>query len=423
MIASRRVVGWGTAVAVLATLRLVLALTQPRFEPPAPLLDFDPSRVDRVRIARGEQAVELVRKGEGWVVASAGDLPAHAGVGALIERLAGWRRERVAGETPRDEWGVGPDRGKRVTLRAGDAVLGELLVGQVTGIEPEDVREVGYALDTDQLGLFVRLPSEDRVYVVTDFVTRELEPDPRRWFAPPVPVEPGQITRLRRGGPEGFDLRAGPFRFANDPTPVDPRRAGSLLGWIPRLRVVGPAEPAQLEGALELVFDVGVQPSAIRLAQRDGRAFLQVGERCLEVEPLPASRLFEGTRSSLIRRRLLLQEPRDVTRLEVVQGSRRAAFGRVRGAWVDEAGAEVEADLDAVIRSLGEVQVEWGEPAVGQTGEATVRVFDAQGQGATLWLLDTGPEGRERIALSGASLVARVQGRPLAEALRTLLGE
>ncbi|MCA8920337.1 MAG: hypothetical protein KDD82_00935, partial [Planctomycetes bacterium] len=309
-----------------------------------------------------------------------------------------------------------------VTLSAGGAVLGELLVGQVTGVEPEDVREVGYALDTSQLGLFVRLPDEGRVYVVTDFVTRELEPDPRRWFAPPVPVRPEEVTRLQRAGPEGFDLLSGPFRFAGDPTPLDPRRAWGLLTWVAQLRTVAPADPELAQGGLALRLEAGDRAYALQLAERDGRMFLLLGERCVEVEPLAASRLLEATRASLVRTRLLLSDARDVVRVEATLGQRAVSFLRVRGGWVAGDGGAVP-DLDGVLGALGGVPVTWGEPAVGKIAGASLQVIDAQGGSETLWLLEEAPADEERIGLGGVSLVARAAGRPLAEALQTLFGE
>ncbi|MEZ6188159.1 MAG: DUF4340 domain-containing protein [Planctomycetota bacterium] len=420
---SRRVIVWGGLVLSLLALRGLLALTQTRYEPPGALLEFDPERVDRVELASGEARVVLEREGEGWVVASAGGLPAHAGVGALIERLAGWRRERVAGDAPREGWGVSGAGARRVTLAAGTEVLAELLVGQVTGIEAEDVREVGYALDTSQLGLFVRRPDEQRVYVVTDFVTRELEPDPRRWFAPPVPLEAAAIARVQRAGPEGYDLRPGPFRFANDPTPVDPRAAGSLWSWFAGLRVVGLAPEDAPTGGATYRLEAGGGALELSLGSRDGRGFLALGGRVLEVEPLAADRLLQATREALIRRALALSSPRDVVRVEVTRGELQRAFVFGQGGWLREDGAPAGIDVSATVAALGQVQVRWGEPATGKLASAGLSLIDARGNVETLWLLDGAPAGGERIALSEVSLVAEVEGRPLSEALRALLGE
>ena len=45
----------------------------------------------------------------------------------------------------------------------GGALIAELLVGRITGVDRDLARDTGYNVDTDGLGLFVRLADQRRV--------------------------------------------------------------------------------------------------------------------------------------------------------------------------------------------------------------------------------------------------------------------
>jgi len=131
-------------------LALLLSLDQGRFEtsPEGPLLEFDPARVERLRIERsGAEALTIERAEAGWI------LPAHAGfpaaeakVAALLERLADLRRRlpvATSNEALTRFKVADADFEGRLVLSAGEQSLGTLYLGDSAGYRRQYVRAAG----------------------------------------------------------------------------------------------------------------------------------------------------------------------------------------------------------------------------------------------------------------------------------------
>jgi len=149
---SPRVLMLSLAVLLAAQLglALLLSLDQGRFEtsPEGPLLEFDPARVERLRIERsGAEALIIERAEAGWI------LPAHAGfpaaeakVAALLERLADLRRRlpvATSNEALTRFKVADADFEGRLVLSAGDQSLGTLYLGDSAGYRRQYVRAAG----------------------------------------------------------------------------------------------------------------------------------------------------------------------------------------------------------------------------------------------------------------------------------------
>ena len=320
---SRRVQLLGLLVALLAGLEAALLLTHPRVRPAPRLLELEPLQVERIEITRaGRPPLSLARAGASqagepvWVVRSHQDLPAIGpAVEGLLQRVLSWRRERRASSDPA-AWPaqqVTEEAARHLRLYGpGEALLGEVLVGAITGIEPEDVRDKGYSLDTTRLGLFVRLRGEETTWVVTDFLTRELEPDPRPWLPRPLALPPREaIARvLVERGPERFALllQGGPPRLEPGTIPADAAAAGGVLLNLETLETLGPgpSTPPPAD-ALRLRLETR-EGQALELVAwgAGGQVFLlPAGARALEVGGFGAPRLLQLERAGLVRRRAL----------------------------------------------------------------------------------------------------------------------
>src|SRR5581483_1179485 len=163
----------------------------------------------------GRSPLVLARaQGGAWVVASAKSFPARAGkVDQLLARIRSWKRERTAGEAKNHEQ-FSVTREKGIGVRIEDfagAPLADILVGALTGLDPEEARNKGGNVDTSRIGRYMRLADEDPVYVVSDFVTGELEPDPQEWLERPITggdesKAKSLVTPLRNGETLAFAL-------------------------------------------------------------------------------------------------------------------------------------------------------------------------------------------------------------------------
>lgn len=395
-------------VGLAAVLRLGLSLLggDPASGLAPPLLAVDPDAVTRVVLARGERRVVLERASgaSGWTLDGA---PAKADeVEALLQRLRSWRRDRRAGdEAARHlEWGVDGPTARRVRLEGPDgALLGELLVGTIAGVEREAALATGGRLDTGRLGLFVRPADEATTWIVSDFVTRELEPDPAVWLAPPLPRGvPAAARRLAVQGPghSATVLLAPdqPARFEGEARLPDPARVRALLAAALELTardVAPPGAPPDEALRLEVTLDDGRSGAAALWQDGAGgwRAAPLEGGRpgaALVVEPALAARVAELARD-LVRRRLVFSDPQHARRVHVVTPEREwtlsrltvAAQGRDAGwllvatglrrplAWrhLSEAAA-----LPLLQRAHGLEAVEWDPGAPAPASDPTVRV-------------------------------------------------
>lgn len=338
---SRRVLILAVVVAALAALEGALLLARPRVRLPERLLELDPGRVAALELSRAGRAPLLLARvaapdGQtGWVVRSEGDLPAVGpAVEGLLQRVLGWRRERRASSDPGawEQQQVTDEAARHLRLLGPEgAVLGELLVGGMTGVEPEDVREKGYSLDTDRLGLFVRRAGEDTTWVVTDFLTRELEPDPRPWLPRPLVVPPREALRrvtIERAGERFALVLEGVPRLEPDPVPAEPAAVGGLLLTLETLEATGaapagqPLPPAALRLRLEAAAaSGGAAATELSVAEVNGHYLLQVaGGPALEVAPFGAQRLLELTRASLTRTSVLPCPPAELEQVGLPGG-------------------------------------------------------------------------------------------------------
>lgn len=341
---SPRVRGLLVLVGLAALLRLGLALLGggPGFELAPPLLGPAAAGVapQRVVLARGDREVTLELRPPDlpgpsrWVVSRpAGRAPANDdGVEALLQRVQSWRRDRRAGDDPARhlEWGVDGPTARRVRLEDGSgARLAELLVGTIAGVEREAALATGGRLDTARLGLFVRPADEATTWIVSDFVTRELEPDPAVWLAPPLPrATPGAVRRLAVAGPGHTSsvLLAPdqPARLEGDARLPDPARVRALLAAALELTardVAPPGPPPATALRLEVTLDDG-RRGAAALWQADGgwrAASLDGGApgAALVVEPALAARV-AALAPDLVRRRLVYSDAQHARRVHVV---------------------------------------------------------------------------------------------------------
>ena len=332
---SRRVHVLSALILALCGARLALHLSRPRGDEVGQvLLRFEPAQVAVIELQRGVDRLRLERRGEGWVVASHGGIPARAGQpDALLSRLRGWRVERVAGADPAKhaEWKVDPERARQVRLRgAGGELLAEVWAGRVTGIARDLLREQGYRVDTRQLGLFARVREGEalaaRTVVVNDFVTQELEPNPRSWFLRPLvrgERERAERLSLRRPGGRTLTLALRPQpRLEGDPRPVDGPRAYGALSALFALEALGPAAGAPPDGALQIALEVaGQEPQAWRLWAAGERWFLAGEGFAVEVAAGEARGLVERLRpEGLLRREVVRQVAAGIRRVHWTRG-------------------------------------------------------------------------------------------------------
>ena len=401
LLRSRRVVALGVLVAALGVARGVQALRGDGYEPAAPLARFEVSEVARIELSRGEAAVNLVRGEGGWVVASHGGLPAHGRVDQILARVRSWRRERVAGDDPEAEaeWNVDGAQTRRLVLRDGDgATLADLRIGGITGIEREDLRESGYSVDTDTLGLFVRAGDEPRVYVVTEFVTGDLEPEPGRWYRQPalaVDVNGLRALAVSRAGARAVVALHPAPRFVDDPRPVDALALRGLLFHLARIVVVGPAEALPPDDAVAFELDPARgEPLTLRVWEDDGRYYAALPERTLEVGRLAGANLSDWGPRQLVRRRWSLQAPRQVVLLRIARPDGEDRLERLPGErWrytrtVDGVSRQLEvagARIDPFVHALVGLEVTaWSPTPADQDLPWRMVTRDAQGGEAAI---------------------------------------
>lgn len=303
-------------VATLLAARILLVVSAPEAAADRTLLSFDPGAVARITLARGPQEVVLARAPDSddlWRVASHGDLPAREGApAALLARLATWRSERVAGSSPDrfSDWQVTPEAAQRVRLEGADGLLlAELFVGRMTGIDRDLARDAGFNLESDQLGLFVRVAGREEVVVVNDFITDALEPRARNWFVRPlVRGEPNTVRRLVvRRDTDHLDVRLlpRPGELVGDGRPPDPTKLYAMVQNLFRLEALGPAAPRPARVSDVVVELVGGDTQAISLWSQGDRWFAATRGFEAEVSRYPAERLARADADGLSLRKVI----------------------------------------------------------------------------------------------------------------------
>lgn len=307
---SRRVVVLAGLVVALACARGLVALVDAPAARPDALVALDPAEVARVVLSRGARRLVLERErgSAGWLVRDgARSAPALPRVDALLARVRAWRRDRPAGADPSRHaaHGVDDERARGLRLEAQDGrVLTDLLVGRIAGIELADSATRGGAVDTTRLGLFVRARGDDATWVVNEFFTRELEPDPDAWLAPPffglaredvarVVVGPLALTLDERGARVDGDARA--------PDPVKVHAlTGAVLGLAPTtLGGEGDRPPGDALRVQVTTRDGASREARVWTVPPSTRALATSGEGVVELDPRTVDRLLARVREGV----------------------------------------------------------------------------------------------------------------------------
>lgn len=247
------------------------------------LLTFNTTAVRKLTIARsGKTPIVLERTAAGWVVASHKGYPARGGrVDGIIQRLASWKRERLAGEkASQTKFGVTSETGISVKLEGEQGrAIGELVVGSLSGVDSEDARANGSHIDPSKIGRYVRVLPDDSIYVVSDFVTGELEPEPSEWLERPAGgTEEGKVRGIqishRLGAVVAFHLDPQDARLA-DNRPIDLEKARpivrQILGLAPADVCVNEDDPRLGLATPRATFDVVLEgsPAPARMSVGD----------------------------------------------------------------------------------------------------------------------------------------------------------
>ncbi len=232
-------------VAALALLDGSLALLDRReektreFHPGDPLVAFEPAGVAKVILTRpNKKPLVLARtQGGSWVVATAKDFPVRPNkVEQTLARMKTWKRDRIAGDAGvHDKFSATKEKGISIKVEdfAGET-LSEVIIGSLTGVDTEEARKNSGNLDPKTMGRYMREAREDTVYVVSDFVTGEFEPDDQEWFERPITGgDESKVVRLavkRRTGEQFMVAFDAPYpRLAGpEPRPVDVDKARAI---------------------------------------------------------------------------------------------------------------------------------------------------------------------------------------------------
>lgn len=376
---SRRVQVLLASVALLAATRGVVALVDEGPAVAPALVELDPAQIARVVLTRGARRLVLERESgpasvsaTGWIVRGPDGARAAARVGLddLLLRVLAWRRDRPAGDDPSKHaaWAVTDDAARCLRLEdAAGQPLADLRVGRIAGVEVADVIGRGGNVDTSRLGLLVRRSDEALTWVVTDFFTRELEPEPRAWLASPLVSALEDVQRVAVDVPEGrvamtFDAaRQRAPAMEGDPRPVDGMRAHGLLTTVVGLRAVGlgavgerPPETGAF--SLEVVRVAAVEGEAAEGGTRtervtakvwlapartaDGgpgvgppRALLDAGRGVIEIEAAALERLRAQVREGFVRQRVFFGDLDDLAGLEWTRAGRSVIVERAGAGW------------------------------------------------------------------------------------------
>jgi hypothetical protein len=223
--------------------------------------------IDRIVVERGDGRVELAKTDEGWILATSDGYPARfEEIKGLVAGIAALETEQRMTALPARHAELGlawPDaegRAARVALRAGDAVVADLVLG---------------AERANPRSQFVRRAAEDQCWrvlgsVVVDLDTRRLV-EAELLALPEGEVESVELAGLAIGASsDAAGRRAFPVPDAPPPTPADTgdafewteaRRAAAarlLPGWLARLELdeVRRATGAPADPLLSPTFDM-----------------------------------------------------------------------------------------------------------------------------------------------------------------------
>jgi hypothetical protein len=294
-------------VVALACARGLVALVDAPDARPGALVELDPAEVARVVLSRGARRLVLERSGAGWLVRDgARSAPALPRVDALLARVRAWRRDRPAGADPSRHAAHGVDdegaRGLRLEAQDG-RVLADLLVGRIAGIELADSAARGGAVDTTRLGLFARVRGDDATWVVNEFFTRELEPDPDAWLAPPFFGLARDVTRVVVGALI-LTLGEDGGRVEGDARAPDPLKVHALVGAVLGLAPTtlggdGDRPPADALRVQVTTRDGSVREARVWRVPPSTRALALSSGSVIELDPRTVERLLARLREGV----------------------------------------------------------------------------------------------------------------------------
>ncbi|MFW6093778.1 MAG: DUF4340 domain-containing protein [Pseudomonadota bacterium] len=214
-----------------------------------PVLTFEPSAVDTVRISGEGNAVALRRQGDGWILGN-GQPADDARVRDTLERLAAlrgaWPVATSADAGERFE--VAPETHRRhLVLGAGDETVAELYLGTSPGYQQVHAR-----------------PAGDTAIYSVELANYQLPADPDVWLDATLLRPRGTITRVSRNGAWQLERDEAGWLLGEAAAAQDAARG--LVGHLKELRVNGMAdEPA--DGAAPVAqFDIADAEGTLTLS-------------------------------------------------------------------------------------------------------------------------------------------------------------
>lgn len=205
-----------------------------------PLLpDFDASSVVRLEFVKGEDSLELERRGEEWALPSQGGYPADSEkVGDLLDALgsASVGRPVVSSGRYHGSFKVADDAFE-LRLRAwaeGDALLADLILGSSPNLRTTHLRHAG----TDPVFEARGLSSYDYRPTTESWIERNLVDE--------SPQAVSEFSLTNSHGTIDAVREEGGWRTLGDGRPLDPAKVDSLLRLATSLRIersAGSADP------------------------------------------------------------------------------------------------------------------------------------------------------------------------------------
>jgi hypothetical protein len=186
---------WIAILSGLLVVQLVLAMVvnltghdYGAFEPQEKLLAFDPKTVDDLRIADGENSLELHRRDGRWRLPASGDFPADQGaVDQLLDKLAGLEKG----------WPVATTAGAAKRFKVDDETF-ERKLTLLAKDQPQAVLYVGISPGFRKV--YVRPEGEDAVYAVA-FNTWEANAKQEDWIDKGIlRLDQSEVTRVEMPG-------------------------------------------------------------------------------------------------------------------------------------------------------------------------------------------------------------------------------
>lgn len=196
-----------------------------------PWTAWDKARVDRVTINRpgagaAEREITFARTGTAWAMTAPGRGPTtDRAIEDLLERLHDMHvvQRRATQAASHTQFNIDDAHGTRLTLKAGDAVLLDLVVGDAVGS-----------------GTSVRRPGANEVFEVDQSLSSTLSQAPRDWRNREITrIERGSVTRVEWVNPNGtfsFTRSGETWTPATPIERLDTARVGAVVDSLLNLR-------------------------------------------------------------------------------------------------------------------------------------------------------------------------------------------